>query len=256
MSDLRLSQSPEALPAFLLRAGLMPQILREQIIERAIGDIPCTEDEIAPALQQFFQQHQVATPEAQQDWLQQWGMQLSDCVALATRKLRLEKFKRITWGNKLQSYFLKRKAQLDQASYRLIRVADGGMAQEFYFRLQAGEQSFAELAATYSQGPEAQTGGQVGPVELATLHPQLARMLHVSQPGQLWHPVRLGEWWVIIQLDSLVPAQLTEFLQQRLLNELFEAWLKEQISRLSEAEQHWFGLPAPTPAPVQPAIAA
>lgn len=255
MSDLSLSQSPDAFQTFLLRSGLMPQILREQIVERAIADIPCTENEIAPALQHFFQQHQVTTAEAQQDWMHQCGMQLSDCVALATRKLRLEKFKRLTWGNKLQSYFLKRKAQLDQANYRLIRVADGGMAQEFYFRLQAGEQSFAELAVVYSQGPEAQTGGQVGPVELATLHPQLARMLHVSQPGQLWHPVRLGEWWVIIQLESLVPAQLTEFLQQRLLNELFETWLKDQLSQLPGAEQHWFGLPA-APAPVQPAIAA
>jgi len=49
----------------------------------------------------------------------------------------------------------------------VIRTKDPGVAQELYFRIQAGEQSFAEVAREYSQGPEAYTCGLLGPVELS-----------------------------------------------------------------------------------------
>lgn len=52
-------------------------------------------------------------------------------------------------------------------------------------------------------------------------------MLSVSQPGQLWPPLRLGEWLLIVRLEKLLPAQLDEPMRQSLLNELFEAWLQE-----------------------------
>ncbi len=154
--------------------------------------------------------------------------------ALATRGLRIEKFKQATWGHKLESYFLSCKSQLDKVIYSLIRTKDMGVAQELYFRIQAGEQSFAELAREYSQGPESQTGGLIGPVELSTPHPTLAKMLRVSQPGQLWPPMHLGEWVAIARLEKFIPAQLDEPMRQRLLNELFADWLQEQLNQLSD----------------------
>ncbi len=63
-----------------------------------------------------------------------------------------------------------------------------GIAQELYFRIQAKENSFADLAREYSLGPEAQTGGLVGPIELNALHPVMVQMLSSSQPGQILAP--------------------------------------------------------------------
>jgi parvulin-like peptidyl-prolyl isomerase len=149
--------------------------------------------------------------------------------ALAIRGLLIEKFKQTTWGHKLESYFLSRKGQLDRVIYSLIRTQDPGIAQELYFRIQEGEQSFADLAREYSQGPEAQTGGLIGPVELSTPHPTVAQMLRTSQPGQLYPPIRLGEWLVIIRLEKFIPTQLDASIRQRLLNECFSIWLSEQL---------------------------
>jgi hypothetical protein len=42
----------------------------------------------------------------------------------------------------------------------------------------------------------------------------------------------LGDWWVITQLEQLMPAQLDETMRQRLLNELFENWLQEQLQKV------------------------
>lgn len=217
---------------------MLPQLLRESIIDQAIAPFICTPEETATAYQQF-RQHQLTDEKQLQDWLERYGMSQEQIAAMVTRRLRIEKFKQATWGNKLESYFLKRKGQLDQAVYSLIRTKDRGIAQEVYFRIQEGEQSFAELAIAYSTGPEAQTNGLVGPVELGSLHGSLQKLLRLSQPGHLWQPMPLGEWLVIVRLEKFIPAQLNEFMRQRLLRELFEAWLQQQLNQLPDADKIW-----------------
>lgn len=209
---------------------MLPQLLRESIIDRAIESIECTPEETASACQQFYTQYQLTSAAARQAWLERYGISSKQLEVLATRGLRIEKFKQATWGRKLESYFLQRKGQLDKVIYSLIRVKDMGVAQELYYRIQEGEQSFAELAREYSQGPEAQTWGLTGPVELSSPPRPLAQMLSASQPGQLWYPLRLGEWVVIVRMEQSFPAQLDDPMRQRLLNELFDAW-SEQLAR-------------------------
>ncbi|NKB18401.1 MAG: peptidylprolyl isomerase, partial [Pseudanabaena sp. CRU_2_10] len=136
-------------------------------------------------------------------------------------------------GKKLESYFMTRKPYLDRVLYSLIRTKDLGTAQELYFRIQEGEQSFADLATQYSQGNEAATGGLVGPSPLSAPHPAISRTLAVSQPGQLWPPTRLEEWFIILRLEKFYPAQFDEPTRLQLMEELFESWMKEQIHQHS-----------------------
>lgn len=218
---------------------MLPQLLRESIIDSAISPFSCTPEEINSAKVQFYQRCQLTSKAQQQAWLERYGISPKHLEIITTRRLRIEKFKQATWGHKLESYFLQRKAQLDQVICSLIRTKDPGIAQELYFRIQAQEQPFAEAARQYSQGAEAQTGGIIGPAELGSLHPQLARLLQISEPGQLWSPKAIDEWLVVVQLEKLIPAQLNEFMRQRLLRELFEAWLQEQQKQLPEADKLW-----------------
>lgn len=206
----------EDLMPLLVKYHLLPQLCREILIDQVIAPISCTAEEIATACQQAEQETRQPVPPER-----------------VTRVLRLEKFKHATWNNKIEAYFLQRKSQLDKVVYSLIRTKDIGIAQELYFRIQDGEQSFAELAREYSQGPEAQTGGLIGPVELSTPNPTLAQMLCASQPGQLLPPTRLGEWLVIVRLEKFVPVQLDDATRKRLLDELFNTWLQEQLDQLS-----------------------
>ena len=113
------------------------------------------------------------------------------------------------------------------------------LAQEIFFRIQEGEESFSELAQKYSKGPEANTGGVVGPVPLSNLHPTLNKILSVSQPGQLWSPTRIEEWFAIVRLDKFLPAGLDESMRRRLIDEMFESWLKEKIQQLAPLRFSW-----------------
>ena len=226
--------APEEVIPLLSSYQMLPQLWRESLIDQAIAPISCTPEEIASAYQQFREQNQLTSETERQAWLERYCMNQEYLEeALIVRMLKIEKFKQATWGHKLEPHFLKRKGQLDRVIYSMIRIKDKDIAGELYFRLQEREQTFAELAYEYSQGPEAQTGGIIGPVELGTLHSNLAKLLSISQPGQLWHPMPLGEWLVIVRLEKLIPAQLNELMRQRLLRELFEAWLQDQLSQLS-----------------------
>jgi parvulin-like peptidyl-prolyl isomerase len=158
---------------------------------------------------------------------------------LAVRPVLLEKFKAATWGSKVESYFMTRKGSLDQVVYSLIRTQDLGLANEIYFRIQEGEQSFAELAKEYSKGPEARTGGLLGPVALSQPHPAIAKLLSVSQPGQLWPPRALAEWMVIVRLEKYMPARLDEAMRRQLIDEMFEDWIKKEIQKVKTLQSLW-----------------
>ncbi|MGB3654876.1 MAG: peptidylprolyl isomerase [Rivularia sp. (in: cyanobacteria)] len=219
----------EILP-LLKQYGMLPQLLKEIVIDNATASISLSEEEVATAYKQFYQQQQLGDEQQLQAWLESRNLEREQLDYLVTRTLRLEKFKQETWKTKLESYFLKRKEKLDKVIYSLIRVNDIAIAQELYFRVQEDEQPFAELAREYSKGPEAQTGGLIGPVELGVPHPVLAKMLLKSQPGQVLPPTRLGDWILIVRLEQFIPAQLDPATQQRLLNEQFEAWVQGEIS--------------------------
>ncbi|MBD2773151.1 peptidylprolyl isomerase [Iningainema tapete] len=222
--------------------NMIPQLICESIINRAIASITCSEEETANALEQFYQNWDLTTQEKRLAWRQRYSLTQEQLEQLATRKLRIEKFKQVTWGNQLEFYFLKRKKQLDKVIYSLIRTEERGTANELYFRIKEGEQSLAELAQEYSIGIEADTNGILGPVELGNLPVNLAQLLYTSQVGIIQPPVPFGESWLIVRVEKLIPAQLDDFMRQRLLQENFEAWFQQQLSQLSPEEQIWMGV--------------
>ncbi len=220
--------SNELLP-LLTKFQLLPQLIKELLIDQAISGISLSSEEAPLALEQFYQQHQLTDDQQRQAWLNHYRMTPDQLTQQAQRQMKLEKFKQNTWGRQLESEFIQNKDQFDQFIYSLIRTSNAEIAQELYFRLQDGEQSFSELAPEYSKGPEAQTGGLIGPVMASKLHPTLTRMLANSQPGHLWPPTRLGEWLVLVRLEKYIPAQLNDTLRRQLLNQRLEQWLKEQM---------------------------
>ncbi|MEI6064131.1 MAG: peptidylprolyl isomerase [Pseudanabaena sp. ELA748] len=164
-------------------------------------------------------------------WLKLQGLTAEQLEAKAVREFKLAKFKQTTWGAKVNSAFLERKQQLDRVIYSLLRTKDFAIAQELYFRIKEGEQSFDELAREYSQGPESQTGGLIGPVEIGATHPTLAKILIASDVGQLQPPTVIGDLIVLVKLEKLLPATLDQPMQKRLIEESFDKWLKDGVAQ-------------------------
>ena len=207
------------------KSQLLPQVLREVVVEKAIADISFTASELEPVYRQLGQQQQFRDASAQQQ------------QTIAIRHLKLEKFKEENWGSKVKSYFLSRKEQLDKVVFSLIQANSAEIVQELYFRLQEGEEDFSQLAAKYSQGPEVRTGGLVGPIRLANLHSTLAKVLLASKVGELAPIFRVEKNFILVRLEKFIPCELDETLRQQLIDELFEKWLESKINQPSPPQK-------------------
>jgi parvulin-like peptidyl-prolyl isomerase len=238
----RIITSSELIP-LLTNYQMLSRLVAESIIDEAIEPIKCTPKEIETASQQFALAHHLTTNEERLAWLHKHQLNLEQFIAIATRNLRIEKFKQAAFGDFVRHYFFKNDRRFDRVIYSIIWVKDVDLAQEIYFRISENEQSFAELARQYSQGAEAQFGGLVGPVEFKTLPPALKTAFSVDRAEGTAFPVRMGEWMAVLRLEKYLDAQLDEPTQQRILNELFQNWLQQQLQekgyQIEQVENYW-----------------
>jgi parvulin-like peptidyl-prolyl isomerase len=227
----------EAMPGaevmgLLKQYGLFPQLQKELIIDESLADVVCSQEEIFSAYKAFYQKYQINSDEDRTKWLAQNHFALDQFEHLVLRTIKLDRFKQNTFAHRVDSYFLQRKAQLDRVSYSLLRVKDAHLAQELFFRAQAGESTFTELVYQYSGGQEAEIGGLVGPHELSVPHPIIAQKLIAMKAGQVVAPVQIADWFIVIRLERYLAAQLDREMRTRLINELYEQWLQTKLNQL------------------------
>lgn len=233
----RLSQnliSGEEVVGLLQQYGMLSQLQRELIIDAELESIDCAAEEIFSAYKAFYQHHQINSDEDRATWLQQNNFTLAQFEHLVLRTIKIDRFKQENFASKVDSYFLQRKSQLDRASYSLLRVKDFHLAQELFFRLEAGEATFPELVKQYSQGQEAETGGLIGPHELSIPHPTLAQKIRSLKPGQFAAPLQVADWFVIVRLDKYFPAQLDDKMRERLREEIYDRWISGKVKSTAQ----------------------
>ena len=204
---------------YLSTSKLLPQFVRDIILEDALQIVPYTPEDLEATGRSLAQQQQYR----HLDW--------DSLKILALRFLRVEKFKELSWGKSIESYFLKRRYDLDQVICSIIQTPDSSLAQELYFRIQNEEDSFEALAHQYSQTSEAGAGGRLGPLPLSKLHPEIAKHLRHLQAGQMAPVFILGQQCILIRLEQLIPAQMNEQTREHLINELFENWLETETAK-------------------------
>lgn len=222
---------------------MLPLLVTQYIVDETIATIESTPEEIATASQQFAHAHQLTTETEKTAWLARHQLNSEQFTAIATRNLKINKFKQATWGNLIEPYFYKHKEQFDRVVYSIIWVEDMDLAQEIYFRIKENEQSFTELARQYSLGAEAQLGGLVGPVELRTVPQPLYQIFSKHRVEGNTSPVRLGKWMTVVRLEKYINTQLDEPTRQRILNELYQNWLQQQLQKrgyqIEQVEKYW-----------------
>jgi ABC-type multidrug transport system fused ATPase/permease subunit len=95
---------------------------RETIIDEVIAGISCTPEEISNACESVYRHFALSNEVEKNVWLSRYSLNHEQLQLLATRKLRIEKFKQVNWGNKIDSYFLQSKRNLDKVIYSLIQT--------------------------------------------------------------------------------------------------------------------------------------
>ena len=233
MSELSIGSwqvGAQRLAQLVRRCELSPILVRRSIEEEIVALVALPQAEQDQLLTTFCEEQQLQDPKALEDWQRQRGWCREDLIQHLIRPVALRLFAEQRYGPGIEEYFLSRKNDLDVAIYSLLRVRDAGLARELWIQLSEQEITFAELASRYSDGPEAQTKGVIGPVRLGAVEPQLAQRLRSLRAGELKAPEAMGGWSVLLRLEQLTPARLDSAMRETLLNEQFDSWIQQRAA--------------------------
>ena len=220
--------SPETL-ALLRRHNLLERLVRAEILSKTVEAIDLSTEQRDQAWNNFKTKNKLDDKELFENYLKNNGLKEGDLRWQLELPIRIRIYSQKHFQHKAEARFLARKEQLDQIVYSLLRLQDGYLARELYLRISGGEANFADLAANYSQGPEAKTKGIIGPVPMTQAHPALSERLRTSQPGQLLQPFQVDKWWLVVRLERYEAAQFDDNTRQRMAQELFQEWLNREL---------------------------
>ena len=212
----------------LRQHNLLRQLVSAEIVKNAVDGVEISEEHQKEYLDTYCKQRGIPTKEALENHLKQQCIGESDlrwqlCLSQRIRLHSIDQFK-----HKAETRFLARKDQLDQVVYSLLRVKNPLMAREFFLQIAGNETNFADLASQYSEGPESETQGRVGPVPLTQAHPLLAEKLRTNPTGKLMEPFSIGDWWLIARLERYEPARFDQSVAEQMALELFQEWVEEE----------------------------
>jgi len=217
------------LPQQLKDFNLMPIFLRRYFEQKFIKKFKADKEEQMAFQQKFMKKEGIKNKDDLSNWLKLNSISEEEISKQLYKSLKLEKFKRSKFEDKVDDIFLKSKKSLDRVTYSLLRVKTKTKASELFIRLSEEESTFPELASKYSEGVEQVLHGLVGPMELGKVNPTIAERLLSSTPGQLWPPFELEGWWILIRFERLIPASLNENMRDRIINELYEISIRDKI---------------------------
>ena len=150
--------------------------------------------------------------------------------------MKIENFEQV-WLWCLQNYrkaidneYLNADSEIEIVDYSLIRTKNFNLANELYLRIKEKESTFEDIAKLYSEGPEKYTDGAVGPESIGKAHPALAKLLKISNKGQLWPPKKVEKWWIIVRLNYFQNTSLDETMFRKLALELGLMYIEELIN--------------------------
>lgn len=168
-----------------------------------------------------------------QDYLSERSISETDFISELWLPQALMLFSQQHLGSALEESYLSLEGALDVVVYSFLRVKDFALARELWLRLEEGESSFAALANQYSEGPEKERMGIMGPVQLSAVHPiEFRERLRLLKVGELTSPFALGEWHILIRLEQYTPSKYDDETRSYLLKSRLNKFISHRVDRM------------------------
>lgn len=218
--------------SLLQRHGLLHELVLRCVRSDAVDYVELDEDELKDAQLALAQQFRLDSVEALAAHFQAQGLDLDEAIWQVSLPQRLRRHSQQVYGPKAEARFLDRKADLDAVVYSILRVKDLGLANELFLKISGAEASFGDLATKFSEGHEKDTRGIIGPAPMVKAHPILRDLLRTAVPGEVKPPIQIEGWFLVVRLESRLPAVLDDSTRLLMEQELFEADVQHNASAL------------------------
>ncbi len=214
----------------LKKSNLLRPLIKSFLINNLIKDISLSKKEVNDEISNFYDKNSINDNDNLNKYIEFYGITEEDLRHQILLPLKILKFSKNMFQNKVDSYFLKRKESLDKYTYNVLRLDNPDLAYELYFQLQEKESDFAKLSFEYSIDSNIFPNGIAGPTSLSGTHPKIVEILTTLTPGVLTEPFKVERWWLIISLIERNQATLDFQNSKLMLLELFDKYIEEETN--------------------------
>jgi parvulin-like peptidyl-prolyl isomerase len=223
----------------LHRRRLLLPLLQEAAAEQLLLSYATREGlavsaaELQLAADRFRRRHGFTTAAQTHQWLAREGLSIEHFEVGIERDLLLAKVIRHLTEPQLADRFNAHRDRYARARLRQIVVAREGTAREWLAQVADEGCDFAELAREHSLYHASRpAGGSLGVVPRWSLPETVAELVFAARPGEVVGPVNTEQGWHLFLVEELLPAELDDQTAATIRNELFDAWLAEQLRDL------------------------
>jgi parvulin-like peptidyl-prolyl isomerase len=228
--------SRQPIAELLLQRGILRQTAKDLLLQRLRDSVTFTPEEEPIVLSNLWEGVPGDPPASLQgDWIASLPDLIQGPLRDRWNQIRLQKWMETTYRDRLEPYFLERRADLEQVVYGMIRLRSQGAAEELYLRLLDDAADFGSLARSHSLGEERYTRGLVGPMLISQPHATIRAVLDKLTVGEVHPPFRVDTWVLLVQMEHRQPASLNDATRLQLFNELLTQDLEATLDASLQA---------------------
>ncbi|MCF2147566.1 peptidylprolyl isomerase [Desmonostoc muscorum LEGE 12446] len=166
-------------------------------------------------------------------WLEKHYLSLNDFKELAQFYLLSVKLANYLFAKQVEPFFLEHRLNYTAAVTYEVVLDDEDLAWELFYALQENEIFFQDIARQYIQEPELRcAGGYCGIRYRSNFSPEIAACVFTANPPQILKPIVTQKGVHLIWVEEIIQPQLNEPLRCKILENLFYAWLKQQLEEV------------------------
>jgi parvulin-like peptidyl-prolyl isomerase len=216
-----------------LRPVLLDSFVEHYLVNRARrAGLTVNDQELQQAADNFRLRNGMASAEQTQQWFQREALTPEDFATGLERDLLVEKLRRTIADPRLQEVFNANTPRFARVRMKRILVASEPEARDVIDQVTNGRATFEDLARQKSLDLATKNaGGDAGIVRRVDLANPLGDAVFGSEVGRLVGPVQAGQGFLVLRVEEFLPAVLDEGVRAGLRKEIFDAWLRQELSK-------------------------
>jgi len=216
-----------------LRPVLLDAFVEHYLVNRARrAGLTVNDQELQQAADNFRLRNGMASSEQTQQWFQREAITPEDFATGLERDLLVEKLRRTIAEPRVQEVFNANTARFARVRLKRILVASEPEARDIIDQVTNKRATFEDLARQRSLDLATKnSGGDAGIVRRVDLTNPLGEAVFGAEVGRLVGPVQAGQGFLVLRVEEFLPAVLDEAAKTGLRKEIFDAWLRQELSK-------------------------
>lgn len=216
-----------------LRPLLLDCFVETYLVNRARrAGITVNDRELQESADNFRLKNGMAGSEQTQQWFAREAITAEDFAIGLERDIVVEKLRKHVADSRVEEVFNSQTARFARVRLKRLLVATEVDAREAVQQISNGHATFADVVRQKSLDLATKgSGGDVGVVRRADLAPPIGDAIFATMAGNLAGPLAAGQGFLVFLVEEFLPAELDDTIRTGLRREIFDAWLRNELSK-------------------------